>query len=362
MRVAYVCYLSTLAESGVTRKLEAQISIWREAGHDARLHVLAPCRGAAPARRLELERTGASIVTFGSAARRLDATLALARGVRRSAPDVVHVRYDNFVPPLPLLLRDSLLVVDVNTHLGGEFRYRRTATRAYNAVHRRLVLARAAGIVVAARELRTEWAATGKPCIVVANGYDLQSVQALPAPPATERPRLVFLGEPSAWQGVDKLAELARLLPEVDVDVVGYAPSSLPGAPANVTCHGVLTRSEYEPLLARADVAVGTLALHRKAMKEASPLKLREYLAYGLPALVAYEDTDFPRPVPFLLQLPNEEDNINAAEAQRVREFVASWRGRRVARDEVAHVDLRRKEEERLEFMDSLLRSRPART
>ena len=352
-----MCYLSTLRESGVTRKLEAQVAAWRDAGHDARLHVLVPVGGAARRRLLELEASGASVVTFASAARRLTATRELARRIAREAPDAVYMRYDLFTPPLPLLLRDLLLVVEVNSNTAEWRGHRGTMARAYNAVHGRLVVARASGFVVVARELRDASASTGKPCVVVSNGYDLCAAGTLP-PPGNERPRLVFLGEPAPWQGADKLVALARLLPDVDVDIVGYRADQLPGAPGNVTCHSVLTREEFEPILASADVAVGTLALHRKEMSEASPLKLREYLAYGLPAIVAYEDTDFPAPQPFLLRLRNAEDSIDVAAAERVREFVASWRGRRVPRDAVAHLDIHVKEAERLEFVESLLRAR----
>ena len=359
MRLAYVCYLSTLAESGVTRKLEAQTAVWREAGHDARLHILVPARGAARTRLLEFEASGASVVTFASAARRVAATRELARRVRREAPDVVHLRYDIFVPPVPLVLRDAPLVVDVNTDVLAEFRHRRTVARAYNAAHFRLVSARARGVVVVTRALREAWASTGKPCIVVSNGYDLRTVRVLPAP-ANERPRFVFLGEPSPWQGADKLVALARLLPDMDFDIVGYRSDQLLDAPGNVTFHGVLTRKEFEPILARADVAIGTLALHRKGMNEVPPLKVREYLAYGLPCVVAYDDTDFPRPVPFFLRLPNVENNVDAAAAGRVREFVTSWQGRRVPRDAIAHLDIRVKEAQRLAFMERLVH--PART
>jgi glycosyltransferase involved in cell wall biosynthesis len=359
MRLAYVCYLSTLALSGVTRKLDAQVAAWRELGNDARLHVLVPARGAEHVRLLELEASGASIVTFESSLGRLVATRDLARRVNREAPDVVHLRYDIFAPPLPLLLRrDLLLVVDIQTN-ESEFRHRRMTARAYNALQRGLVKARATGVTVVSSELCEAWDSARKPCLVVANGYDLNAARLLPVP-ATERPRLVILGAVAPWHGADKVVALARLLPEMDVDIVGRTTDLLSGAPANVTFHGELTREQYEPILARADVGIGTLALHRNAMNEASPLKVREYLAYGLPAVIAYADTDFPSPTPFLLQLPNAEDSIDAAVAERVREFVSFWRGRRVQRDAVAHLDIRVKEVKRLEFMEELLRARGA--
>jgi glycosyltransferase involved in cell wall biosynthesis len=355
MRLAYACYLSTIDESGVMRKLESQVAVWRDAGHDTRLHILVPESGATRDRRLGLEASGTSIVTFGSNVGRLMATHELARGVRRQAPDLVHMRYDIFAPPLPLLFpRDLPLVVDVQTDDRGEYRHRRRAARAYNAVQRRLVMKRASGVVAAAGGLLEAWVSTGKPCIVVSNGYDFGAVRPLPAP-ANERPRLVFLGKTAPWQGADKLVALARLLPDMDIHIVGFTADRFQDPPANVTFYGVLKRAEYEPVLARADAAIGSLALHRNAMTEASPLKVREYLAYGLPTVIAYDDTDFPAPMPFLLQLPNTEHSIDGGAAERVREFLALWRGRRVPRDAVAHLDIRVKEATRLEFMESLV-------
>ncbi|MOA45721.1 hypothetical protein D3C78_1681500 [compost metagenome] len=100
----------------------------------------------------------------------------------------------------------------------------------------------------------------------------------------------------------------------------------------------------------QADVAIGSLALYRKKMGEASPLKVREYLAYGLPVINGYLDTDFPEEVHFILQIPNEPKNtIKASEA--IEKFVQSWRGRRVDRSQIEHLDTVVKEAERLRYM-----------
>jgi hypothetical protein len=88
-------------------------------------------------------------------------------------------------------------------------------------------------------------------------------------------------------------------------------------------------------------------------MQEACPLKTREYLAYGLPVVIGYKDTDFPRGEDFLLQLPNREDNVRQ-ELPAIREFVLRWKGKRVPRDAIAHIDGVTKELARLEFFSSL--------
>ena len=58
-------------------------------------------------------------------------------------------------------------------------------------------------------------------------------------------------------------------MPECDFDIIGMADPPA-DVTANVNVHPVLSRAEYEPILAGADVAVGTLALHRKGMREAA--------------------------------------------------------------------------------------------
>ncbi|WP_151208781.1 glycosyltransferase family 4 protein [Paenibacillus yonginensis] len=123
--------------------------------------------------------------------------------------------------------------------------------------------------------------------------------------------------------------------------------------PQNLFFHGKMTRSAYQPLLDQADIAVGTLALYRKHMTEASPLKVREYLANGLPVIMAYEDTDFPAEVPFLLKLPAEPDLIRR-HLGKIEQFVEAWKGRRIGREQVSHLDTRFKEAVRLRFMEHI--------
>ena len=113
--------------------------------------------------------------------------------------------------------------------------------------------------------------------------------------------------------------------------------------------------AEYGPLLAQADVAIGTLGLYLKDMNEASPIKTREYLASGLPVIIGYRDTDFPDGAPFLLQVPNRADGVAQSQAAIAR-FVDAWRGRRVTRASVQELDSAGKETERLAFLAEFAR------
>jgi hypothetical protein len=143
---------------------------------------------------------------------------------------------------------------------------------------------------------------------------------------------------------------MARSLPFADLHIIGCGPDTLRAPPSNVTAHGFLEQKQYRPLLVAADLGVGPLALHRKHMDEACPLKTREYLAMGLPVITAHRDPDFPGPVPFLLELPNREHNVEPALGVLV-EFVTRWHRHRVDRSQIAHLDVHEKERQRLSFL-----------
>jgi glycosyltransferase involved in cell wall biosynthesis len=303
------------------------------------------------------------IVTFDSPTGRLVATRRLVAAVHAWRPGAIYLRYDLFLPPVPALVRKLPTVVEINADDREEAKIRVERARAasiYNEVNRRLIVGRARGLVCVTRELADSpsFAPYRKPTEVIANGVDLDLLQPLP-PVASGRPAVAFLGSMrQVWHGVDKLATFAAESPEIDFHVVGYDERSLRDAvggpyPANVTAHGPLDRAQFEPVLARCDAAFGTLALHRKNMREACPLKVREYLGYGLPVAIAYDDTDLVDvDAWWLSRIPNTEDNVRT-NAERLRAFVHGARGRRVSRDEVAdRIGVEGKELRRAAFIE----------
>jgi glycosyltransferase involved in cell wall biosynthesis len=228
----------------------------------------------------------------------------------------------------------------------------------YNRLTRGIFLRRIRGLVTVSHELAVSPAFAGyhKPTRVIANGIDLKKFPSLPAV-NNKIPRLAFIGNPGfSWNGIDKLVLLAKLIPDVHIDIIGY--SELPEyepLPENITLHGYLTFNEYKNVLASADAAVSTLALHRKKMEEASPLKSRECLALGLPLIMAYIDTDLAAlNCKYMMNIPNKEDNIQT-HARAIHDFVYQMRGLRVNRNQVLRIDLTSKELDRIQFFSELL-------
>jgi hypothetical protein len=104
------------------------------------------------------------------------------------------------------------------------------------------------------------------------------------------------------------------------------------------------------------DLAISSLALHRIGMNESSPLKTRECLAYGLPVILPYVDTDLhDLNCDFILEIPNTEDNVKN-HADRIRDFAYRMRGRRADRDILlSRIDSKQKELRRLSFFRKIV-------
>ena len=361
MKIAYVCYWNLLSKDGVAEKINAQANHWRRAGHVVDVF----CLSRAP--RDHAGGEGWTLFHFTSLTGRVAGTRRLVRAVRDYRPDLVYLRYDLFVPPPVSLLTDFASAVEINSDDRREalLRRRRAVAAAwYNELNRRAILGNVAGAVCVTHELARSpaFASFGKPTEVIANGVDLDRIRVSSAP-SNERPRVAFLGSRAqTWHGVDKILWLASALPNVEFDIVGYDLRDLDGpVTPNVHARGVLSHEDYEAVLASSDVAIGTLALHRKEMTEACPLKVREYLAHGVPVVVAYDDTDFLGEDPwYMLRLPNEESNVRDHVGDFER-FIERVRGRRVPRDEIAErVGAHAKEGRRLAFFGELAAAKAA--
>ena len=69
----------------------------------------------------------------------------------------------------------------------------------------------------------------------------------------------------------------------------------------------------------RCDIGVGSLAIYKRRIQNVITLKLREYMARGLPFLYTVEKTDVPWEEAFSLQVPNDDSPIDMA---RVAAFI----------------------------------------
>jgi glycosyltransferase involved in cell wall biosynthesis len=282
----------------------------------------------------------------------------LVRAMRAFNPDILYLRYQPFHPAMLGLPRRTVMVVEINMDDLHEYRLLSARRARYNQLTRDVVLKRARAMVFISHELchAAAFQAYRVRREVITNGIDLSLYPELPAP--TEGPpTLVFVANTVrlTWHGIDRLLRLAELRPGWRFDIVGLSAGDGPTLP-NVTWHGALERRALLGVLATADVGVGSLALYRNAKHEDSTLKVREYLAVGLPVLLAYRDPDVESLGDLTLRIPNTGTNVEDS-IDEIDRFVESSRGRRVPRASVGHIDVVQKEQRRLALFADLLRA-----
>lgn len=89
---------------------------------------------------------------------------------------------------------------------------------------------------------------------------------------------------------------------------------------ANIVLHGAQHGARLAQILREADLGVDSLNLRAKSMSQATAMKVREYLKFGLPVLLGQEDPAFDREFPFV-------QRVTPLTAPRVREFASRVRG-----------------------------------
>lgn len=351
-------------QGGVGKKIRSQIQFWQKDEREVHLFVLSPDE-------IHVENCTAfhySPTTNIPGIQGLSRTISRSRAgqqlfddVRNYRPDLIYMRFGRYVSPIDKLSRIAPILLELNTDDINENKHLGWLQYIINLLTRGRMLTAAAGLIAVSQEIADLPAnrSYAKPTIVIANGIDLTKYAVLP-PSGNTRPVITFVGSPGMiWHGVDKLVRLAEKCPDLEVNIVGYHHSDADlDVPTNVQFHGFLDSAGIRKILMKTDAACGSLALHRNHMMEASPLKVREALAYGVPLLLGYKDTDLSNlESEYILQIPNTEDNV-LVHAEQIHSFTYNMMGKRVSREfSAAHIDQGPKEEKRLAFFDETVRN-----
>jgi hypothetical protein len=368
LRIAYLTEWPPYSETGVLRKLIGQVRAWREHGCEAQLFALVPRRDAPTA--LDFDEHGVTIGAFPQ--RYLDrfprARLGLfnkiasaplvRRALRNYRPDVIYYRQNGpWYPGIGALLSIAPSVMEINTSERAETKLWGPAIGAAYRATQAWVWRHVSGFVCVTREIAGDFRAHNKPIAVFGNSFwgDVRNS----APTGNTKPAFVFIGSridvSANWHGVDKVFPLAAAMPDSAFHIVGMARDDFgdAAAPANVRFHGELRGAELNSVLASCDIGLGTLALHRKNMEEACPLKVREYLMNRLPVVIGYRETQAElRAAPYMLDIGNGRDNV-ANNIDRIRTFAAAWTNRRVTAD-LSFLSMESIESRRIAFLTEM--------
>ena len=369
MKIA--CYLEyQFSKNNSTfKKLTQQLDEWLKSGHTCQIFVLTKKHTAFDAYSKfdsvkyssNGNRINCNVITYNNIFDRYLKLGLLALNTIRWTPDILYARNDLNINLLKLILfRSVKTIIEINTDDLMEFNhFHKSWKEPFYKWYRKQLFKCIKGAVFVTYELQKSdsYNQIRDNSVVISNGIPINDFKTLPKT-NNQNPVLSFLGTSDfKWHGIDKVVNMAKLLSDHKFYIIGPSIKKYTSSiPDNITFTGFLEYEEYLIHLAKTDIAIGTLALHRKGMNEACALKVREYLALGLPVILAYDDTDFPNDTSFIQKLPNSENNIEPNIAL-VKTFINSWANKRVSKDLISHIDIQKKEKKRLELFHRIIRS-----
>ena len=368
MKIVYILNIDIHKESGVLLKVNNQIEEWVIKGHEVHAILLPETKGDFKKSYLTNKVTTASLLNndfayhylSGGFYHILNRTLSagkLRKLIQKLNPDIVYVR-EMIGFPGQKALKGFNLVLEANTVLKDEMALASKRIRIFYGYYQPRLYNLIKGFVGVTDEISNTFKYLKKPVITISNGRKLKDFELEKSTlnqDANKRAQIVFVGSDALrWHGVDKYEFMAKMMPEYDFHLIG--PKATTEAPDNLIVHGFLSQQELSKIYSFADIAIGSLALHRNNMEEACPLKVREYASYGLPMIIAYKDTDFSGQ-DFVLQLENKEDSI-ATNIDKINLFIQQWKGKRVPKEKIeALISLEVKEIARLQFFEHVLKN-----
>ncbi|MCW7755280.1 hypothetical protein OOT00_14935 [Desulfobotulus sp. H1] len=183
----------------------------------------------------------------------------------------------------------------------------------------RITLQNSAAIIGVTKEIAKDVCAANslhKPALFYPNGIRVQDIPVLKDTRSKDDIHLAFVcGYFSPWHGLERLISAAgdytRESHYLCIHLLGIlsAPQiellkQFRHPRIRFHAHGYLDQQEYLTILASCSAGIGSLALDLKFLQEASTLKVREYLAMGLPVIASHIDSALPEQFPYYRNIP----------------------------------------------------------
>lgn len=343
MKIAYVAYASVSDFTGVWEKVQGQSQALNALGNQVQLFLIDHGKASVGCDDPHIAVIQPEVSSCGTLSRvvsEVRAVRLLGPQLREFVPDIIFLRYPLYRPGLGRVLGSvAPFVIEINGNPLGELF--KSGKRLESIVERHLgryLLARASGFVGVTEESILYAAGVRRrgqvPVTIIGNGVDCRKTPFLSHRYASGI-HVAYVGSRSTYSGIDRLiramrqSEWATEDVGVHLHVVGRYWDEEPGLEdlirrGNATNHGYVTGRELDEILARTDLCLGPLAVHRKGLREGTPLKVRRYLAHGIPVVIGYRDTDIVGDYGFVLRVPSDDSPIDLTAliefAKRIRE------------------------------------------
>lgn len=226
------------------------------------------------------------------------------------------------------------------------------------------------GVTEEIRRIYEETSGGGIPSTVISNGIDVKSIPFSGYLPFDES-KIHLLYVSNTFYPGHGLDLLLRGLLEyngnctIQVSLVGgiYRKEEielieqLKRTKIRLILYKQLRGENLEQIFRSAHIAVSALAAFRDGLRQACPLKTREYIARGIPFVYAYEDTDLVDQLDFCLRLPPQDSPVDITEIISFLEKVSGTAGTSKQMRDYAekNLDWKEKLEQMVKFVHSTL-------
>ena len=270
-KILYIVRHDLETNDGVTKKINDTIRVWNSFGVDVKLVNV-----------LDYSKNRFSELFFSNK--------SLIDLIKDFNPDVIYTRYQKWIKSF-CKIQNYPFILEINTLILPEmksvFFRKKNISSLFNVLYHHFSLLKykesVSGTIFVSNEIKahfeSDFLGIVHPNLVSINSSYIEKE-------INNYNELFFIGSPGLdWHGVDRIKCLAQLLPDVIFNIVGIEDINYD----NVIFHGYL--NDYSHILKRCSACLGSMALDRKNMFEASSLKVREYIISGFPIILSHFDT-----------------------------------------------------------------------
>jgi hypothetical protein len=338
MKIIYLFTHDLIKHSGVTKKVISQTNILKKLGHQVKI-----CNISLQKSQISLSPFKDNEVYYRNNI--FNGPKRLIQDINKYNPDIIYFRFEPYKPYLGKILKNYKVIVELNTNdykemkLHSKKNFDRKIRFHYYNMTKSLIYKNIVGFVAVTDEIANlphilKWK---KPSISIPNSIDINNYKTQKISKSNNISNILFMGNlDHEWNGIDKIIDLAKkTVGKLYFHIIGLNNKYRTDF-ENIKFYGYLQKKEYLEIVKKCDIGLGTVALHRKQMFEACPLKVREYLAYGLPIIIGYSDATFvnSKLPEWVLELPNENNNISN-NVGLILEFCKKMKNRIIHHDEI---------------------------
>lgn len=316
MKIVYVAPIwGSSFEKGVINKIEYQIKALERLGNDVKLIAFYNIsQEYNPAGKNHITK---KIYSYYKAVKRL------IKAVKNEKPEYIYIRDVMWLFNIySKLSKIAPVFVEVQTDVLAEARNINKKRYLIEKLFKRSYLKNISGEICITDEIcKIESKYNLKPSIFIGNGIDEEQIKFIPKIDENEFINIVLIGSPNIpWHGIDRLIKSYGEAPnreKIMLHIIGY-DDNYEIRNSNIKFYGFIEEQEkIDRIFSMADIGIGSLAFYYNKINQAAPLKIRHYLAKGLPVIISHDDVDLMENLSFVMKVPNDNSNIDFLEVEK---------------------------------------------